>query len=365
MTLQQRTFVWIGVIAVFIAGLVLLRGILLPFVVGMGVAYLLDPLCDWLEDHRFSRTWATLIITLVFFILIVLAFALLIPLLINQVTEFAEKVPGYIGALEAKAMPIVMALLSHIDNGGADEFKKFVGQYLGDAAKVAVKFFLRLLSGVEAAFNVISILVVTPVVAFYLLRDWDQIIKCIDGYLPISHRETIREQVLLVDQTLSGFVRGQFLVCLLLGIYYAIGLSVIGLDFGLIVGLGTGLISFVPYFGMLAGVVVGLCLAIVQFDAYGPIFGVAAVFVVGQIVEGNFITPKLVGERVGLHAGWIVFALMAGGALFGFLGVLLAVPVAAVIGVMVRFALQRYICSALYLADHKDYRDGTDGGSTS
>jgi len=365
MTLQQRTFAWLGVIALFIAGLVLLRGILLPFVVGIGVAYLLDPVCDWLEDHRFSRTWATVIVTLIFFILIVLAFALLIPLLINQVTEFAAKVPGYVRDLEVKAMPLIVAVMAHLDASGADEVKEFFSQYVGDAAKFAGKFFLRLLSGVEAAFNIVSILVITPVVAFYLLRDWDRIIERIDGYLPISQRDIIREQVFLIDQTLSGFIRGQFLVCLLLGFYYAIGLSMIGLDFGLIVGLGTGLISFVPYFGMLAGVVVGLCLAIVQFDAYGPILAVAGVFTVGQIVEGNFVTPKLVGERVGLHAVWIIFALMAGGALFGFLGVLLAVPVAAVIGVMVRFGLQRYMDGPLYRVGESEGGGGGNGGSTS
>jgi len=365
MTVQQRTFAWITVITLFIVGLVLLRGILLPFVVGAGIAYLLDPLCDWLEDHRFSRTWATIFVTLIFFILIVLAFALLIPLIINQVTEFAMKVPGYVRDLESKVMPLIIALMAHLGASGADEIKEFFSAHVGDAANVTGKFFLRLLSGVEAAFNLVSILVITPVVAFYLLRDWDRIIELIDGYLPISQRDTIREQVLHVDQILSGFVRGQFLVCLLLGIYYAIGLSVIGLDFGLIVGLGTGLISFVPYFGMLAGVAVGLCLAVVQFDTYGPILAVAGVFAVGQIVEGNFVTPKLVGERVGLHAVWIIFALMAGGALFGFLGVLLAVPVAAAIGVMVRFALQRYMDSPLYRADESNESVSSDGGSTS
>lgn len=348
MTLPQRTLVWIAVIGFFIAALVLLRGILLPFVVGMAVAYLLDPVCDWLENHKFSRIWATVLVTLLFFILIVLAFALLIPLLINQVTEFVGKVPGYVRALEGKVMPLAAKVMAHLDAGGAEEIKEFFSQHIGDAAAIAGKFVIRLLSGLEAAFNVISIIAITPVVAFYLLRDWDRIRNRIDGYLPLGQRDTIREQARLVDETLSGFVRGQFMVCLLLGIYYAIGLSVIGLDFGLIVGLGTGMISFVPYFGMLAGVVVGLGIAFAQFDSYGPIVAIGAVFAAGQIVEGNFVTPKLVGDRVGLHAVWIIFALMAGGALFGFLGILLAVPVASVIGVMVRFALDRYLASPLY-----------------
>ncbi|MDA0655709.1 MAG: AI-2E family transporter, partial [Proteobacteria bacterium] len=297
MTLQQRTFAWLGVITFFIIGLVLLRGVLLPFVIGMAVAYLLDPACDWLENHGFSRLWATILVTLVFFILIVLGFALVIPLMITQVSEFAEKVPGYVRAIEAKAAPLVMMVMEQLDAKNAQEIKGFFSQYIGDAAGFVGKFAVRLLSGLGAAVNVVSILVITPIVAFYLLRDWDRIIERVDGYLPRSQRATIRTQVLLVDETLSGFVRGQMTVCLLLGIYYAIGLSVIGLDFGLIIGLGTGLISFVPYFGMLAGVVVGLGLALAQFDSYGPILAVAIVFLVGQIVEGNFVTPKLVGER--------------------------------------------------------------------
>ncbi|HAT34873.1 MAG TPA: AI-2E family transporter, partial [Rhodospirillaceae bacterium] len=232
MTFQQRSLIWIAVIGVFIVALVLLRGILLPFVIGMAVAYLLDPVCDWLENHRFSRTWATVLVTLLFFVLIVLAFALLIPLLINQVAEFVDKVPGYVRALEAKIMPLAAKLMAHLDVGSDQEIKELFSQHIGDAAAIAGRFVIRLLSGLEAAFNVISIIAITPVVAFYLLRDWDRIINQIDGYLPISQRDTIREQAGLVDQTLSGFVRGQFTVCLLLGIYYAIGLSVIGLDFG-------------------------------------------------------------------------------------------------------------------------------------
>ncbi len=351
MTLQQKSLVWLLIIVGIVCTLILLRGILLPFVIGMAVAYLLDPVCDWLEQRHFTRIWASIAVTIVFFVIIALAFALLTPLLINQITDFIEKVPGYIRTLEIKLTPVIAYLMAYLDRDGAGEIQKFFGQYIGDAAAIAGRVIFRLISGLETALNVISIVAITPIVAFYLLRDWDKIINRVDGYLPPAYRKTIQEQILLIDTTLSGFLRGQFMVCLLLGIFYAAGLMIIGLDFGLIIGLGTGMVSFVPYFGMLAGVFVGLGLAIAQFDSFGPVLAVGLLFASGQIMEGNFVTPKLVGDRVGLHAVWIIFALMAGGALFGFLGILLAVPVAAVIGVLVRFALDCYLRSGLYAGE--------------
>jgi predicted PurR-regulated permease PerM len=196
--------------------------------------------------------------------------------------------------------------------------------------------------------NLVSLLVITPVVAFYLLRDWDRIVIQIDSWLPRRYAETIREQVRAVDATLAGFLRGQGTVCLILAIYYGLGLSLAGLDFGLVIGLVAGLLSFVPYVGAIVGLLLSVGLALVQFDAWLPIAIVAAVFILGQVVEGNFLTPKLVGESVGLHPVWIIFALLAGGTLFGFVGLLLAIPAAAVIGVGVRFALDRYLVSAYY-----------------
>ena len=196
--------------------------------------------------------------------------------------------------------------------------------------------------------NLISLLVITPVVAFYLLRDWDRLIARIDTWLPRDHAETIRERVREVDRTLAGFLRGQGTVCLILGLFYAIALSIAGLDFGLVVGLVAGLLSFIPYVGAIIGLVLSVGLALLQFDDWLRVAIVAGIFFVGQAVEGNFLTPKLVGESVGLHPVWIIFGLLAGGALFGFVGVLLAVPAAAVIGVGVRFALDRYLQSPYY-----------------
>ena len=197
----------------------------------------------------------------------------------------------------------------------------------------------------------LRLLVITPLVAFYLLRDWDRIVARIDSLLPSRIRPIVREQAKEIDDILAGFVRGQATVCLLLGVFYAVGLSLAGLDFGVIVGLGTGLISFIPYFGMTIGLVTGMGIAVAQFADWVPIAIVAGVFAVGQVLEGNVITPRLVGNRVRLHPVWVIFAVLAGGALFGFTGILLALPAAAVIGVLVRFAVSRYQGSSLFDRD--------------
>ncbi|MEM9682528.1 MAG: AI-2E family transporter [Pseudomonadota bacterium] len=350
MTVRNQAIAWLSILVVLVLLLVFLREVLFPFVAGFAIAYFLDPVCDRLERWGLSRTWATVLVTALFFVVFVLIVALLVPVLYAQVVQFLTNLPGYIDALQTKTAPL-LALVREQFSDGAQPFdvNSFLKQHLGAVADISIGILGKFVGGLQVTFNIISLFVITPVVAFYLLRDWDQIIARVDSCLPRAHVETIREQARLVDETLAGFLRGQFTVCLLLGLFYGIGLSLVGLEFGLIIGLGTGLVSFIPYFGMLIGFVVGVGLAFAQFDTLLPIAMVIVVFVVGQFLEGNFLTPKLVGDRVNLHAVWIMFALLAGAALFGFVGVLLAVPVAAVIGVLVRFSLSRYRESPLYL----------------
>lgn len=196
-------------------------------------------------------------------------------------------------------------------------------------------------------FNLVALLLITPIVAFYLLRDWDRLIEQADRLLPPAYAEVIRAQVRAVDRTLAGFVRGVGTVCLFLGVFYATGLTLVGLDFGLLIGLGAGLISFVPYIGATIGAIASVGLALLQFDGYLMAAVVAAIFFSGQFIEGNILQPTLVGDRVGLHPVWVIFALLAGGALLGFVGVLVAVPAAAVIGVGVRFFVGQYRAKVL------------------
>ncbi|MGB1088839.1 MAG: AI-2E family transporter, partial [Alphaproteobacteria bacterium] len=200
-----------------------------------------------------------------------------------------------------------------------------------------------------ALFNLLSLLVITPIVSFYLLLDWDRMIERIDGWLPREHRQTITALALEVDRRMAGFVRGTGLVCISLGSFYAIALTLLGLEFGFIVGAIAGAVSFVPFLGFIVGFVLSGLLALVQFwPDYMMIGAVAGVFIAGQVIEGNFLTPRFVGRNVGLHPVFVIFALLAFGSIFGFVGVLIAVPMAAAIGVLVRFSIERYLASGFY-----------------
>lgn len=351
MTAQQRAWAWIAGFALSLTALYLLRGVMLPFVAGMAVAYFLDPACDWLEEKGISRMVATTLITAAFFLLAILLLVLLAPLAYGQVVELFQKIPAYAAAVPDKIAPLLERLEPLIGSEGVAELRDILAASTGDMVTWLVRFAGALVTKLEAVANLVSLLVITPIVSFYLLRDWDHLVAKVDSWLPRAHVETIRAQFREIDRTLAGFVRGQVMVCIILGSFYGIGLSLVGLDFGFVIGFATGLVSFVPFFGMLVGFVVGMGLALAQFDSWLSVGLVAAVFVAGQIIEGNFLTPKMVGERVGLHAVWVIFALLAGGALFGFVGVLLAVPAAAVVGVLVRFGMDRYLESPLYLAD--------------
>ena len=199
-----------------------------------------------------------------------------------------------------------------------------------------------------AVVNVLLLIFITPIVTFYILLDWHKITNKVESWFPKAHTKTIKEQLSYVDTALSGYIRGQTNVCLLLGAFYAVGLSLAGLDFGLFIGLATGILSFIPYVGILFGVTIGMMVALFQFGDSIHLLLVFAIFVVGQFIEGNFITPKLVGDKVGLHPVWIIFGMLSGAALFDFVGVLLAVPVTAVLGVIVRFAMKKYLSSPIY-----------------
>ncbi|ADJ28541.1 AI-2E family transporter [Nitrosococcus watsonii] len=375
MNARRQLRFWLIGFLFFLISVYLLREILLPFVAGMVVAYLIDPLCDWLERKGCSRTAATSLVTAGFILVVSMVLLLLVPLLRSEIVHLIETLPSLIARAQDSTWPWLQLLqerwsidMSQIQDAAREQagmLVKWVGKTVG-----------TILSSGLALANLLSLVFIMPVVTFYLLRDWDKLIAQIDSLLPRKHAPVIREQVKLIDTVLSGFIRGQFSVCLLLGAFYAVGLALIGLDFGLMVGMLAGLLSFIPYVGTIVGFIVGLGLAFVQFSEWTPIFLVAGVFIIGQVIEGNVLTPRLVGTRVGLHPVMVIFALLAGGALFGFLGILLAVPVAAVVGVLTRFAIKQYVTSHYYLdlspaADspaqltHDDVSEGkalTEGG---
>ncbi|KZB56127.1 hypothetical protein AUP42_02340 [Thalassospira lucentensis] len=350
MTIRQQARFWLIFIVGFFLLIWLFSSILLPFVAGMAIAYFLDPLADRLEERGFNRTLATTVITVLFFLIFIFVLLLIVPMIGNQLAGFLERLPGYIDTLRNTILPHIQHIVDRVAPETLQNISDSAKGQTANAIKWVGNILTNVLSGGLALLNFLSLLFITPVVAFYLLRDWDKIVAKVDGYLPRRSAKDIRQCAREIDETLAGFVRGQSTVCMLLGLFYAIGLSLVGLEFGFVIGLMTGLVSFVPYVGMIAGFAVGMGVALAQFGVSVDLALVALVFGAGQLMEGNFLTPKLVGDKVGLHAVWVMFALLAGGAVFGLLGVMLAVPVAAVIGVLVRYGLRQYLGSRLY--DH-------------
>ena len=348
MSREKRTLFWIAGLAVFLFVLHSLSGVLMPFVAGMAIAYFLDPVADKLEQKGLSRTLATTAIIAAFFFVAVGVLVLLFPLLQAQVVSLAAFVPDLIDTFRDYTEPFLERLRADLSADEMERLKEAAGNYAGAVIQWMSGLLGGLWKGGLAVFNVLSLLIITPVVAFYLLRDWDLIVARFDSYLPRAAAPTIREQCAAIDTTIAGFVRGQASVCLVLMLWYGFGLSVVGLESGLLVGIGAGAISFIPYLGAATGLIIGLGIALVQFSDWSFIALVAVVFIIGQTAESYVLTPRLVGGRIGLHPVWIIFALLAGGALFGFTGVLLAVPAAAIIGVLIRFGLSRYLESPLY-----------------
>jgi predicted PurR-regulated permease PerM len=351
MAQANRWRFWVAAAIVFVLILWLLNDILLPFVVGMAVAYLLDPVVARLQRLGLSRTWATTTVTILAVLLAVGVAMAILPPLFGEVQSLIVKAPQYIVQAAARVQPLIEPLREKLGLPSLSlqdlqaDATQWAGQVLAVAGSVAGGLARR---GV-AFINLLALVFLTPVVTFYLLRDWEKLIGALDEALPLDHADTIRKLARESNAAIAGYVRGQALVCIALGSIYAIGLSLVGLQFGLIIGLIAGAISFIPFVGTFVGAVMALGMALAQFppDWWG-VAKVAAVFLFGQSMEGNVLSPKLVGDRVGLHPVWIMFALLAGGSLFGFVGILIAVPTAAVIGVIVRHLLGRYRESGIY-----------------
>jgi predicted PurR-regulated permease PerM len=350
MTLTRQMTFWVLTLLVGILALWVLREILLPFVAGMALAYLLDPVANRLERLGINRLVASLVIIGAFLLVFVALILVFVPLLTSQIGAFIEKLPSYVQRLQALAMDPNREWLRKIVGDGVADAQ--IGDIVKQGAGWVTTFLKSLWSGGQALISIFSLVVVTPVVAFYLLCDWNRMVATVDGWIPLHHRETVHALAREMDDAIAGFVRGQTAVCLILGSFYAVGLTVTGLNFGLLIGLVSGIITFIPYVGSMTGLVVATGVAVAQFwPEYTPILTVLGIFFVGQFLEGYVLSPKLVGESIGLHPVWLMFALFAFGYLFGFVGLLIAVPLAAVIGVLARFALRRYLASPFYTGE--------------
>jgi len=361
-TLRRQIQFWLVSLIAFVVFMTVFSAVLLPFVAGMALAYLLDPVGDKLETLGMSRLWATLTILLLFLVVFVLFFVLLLPVLGNQLAGFIENFPILVRQLQTLISENFGERLIRVSGISTEDLQASLGNLMGQGAAWLAGLAKSIWSGGQALLSILGLLVVTPVVAFYLLLDWDRMIERIDGWLPRDHADTIRQLAGEMDRAVAGFVRGQVSVCVLLGLFYAIALAAVGLNFGLLIGLGAGLVSFIPFVGAGLGFIVSFGVALVQFwPDWTMIVAVAAIFGAGQFLEGNILQPKLVGQSTGLHPVWLMFALFAFGYLFGFVGMLIAVPAAAMIGVLARFALNQYLASPVYTGTRTAGAAGTAG----
>ncbi|PNG26831.1 AI-2E family transporter [Methylocella silvestris] len=359
MRLEWQIGFWLGALVLFVLLLWLFSGVLLPFAAALALGYLLNPVADRLERLGLNRLGATLLIMAGFILILALILVLVMPAFWRQLSSFLQALPDYAVRLEDLAADFGARFAQ--DHGGSileklgfgketsTDLRNSTSDLVNQAAQWAGAFVKSIWSSGAALISVVSLLVLTPVVAFYMLLDWDKMIATVDSLVPLRHRGTVRELAREIDAALAGFLRGQSLVCLFLGLWYGVGLSLIGLNFGLLIGITAGFLSFIPYVGSLTALVLSAVIAIVQgWPEWRLTIMAIGVVVSGQFLEGNILSPKLVGGSVGLHPVWLIFALLAFGSLFGFTGLIIAVPCAAAFGVILRFAVRRYRSSKLY-----------------
>ncbi len=361
MSIERQILFWGILLGALGYALNLLGSTVTPFAAGIALGYLLDPLVGKLEKLGLNRLGAALIILVAFAATFALVLIVVAPILGNQLINFTLKLPGYAMSLQSLALNEGVTLTQKylgrwIDTLGlgqqlsSGQIQKSIGDFVAQGAQWLVNALRGLVSGGAAVFNFFSVLIITPVVAFYILIDWERMIAEIDSWLPLDHRDGLRKIAREIDGALAGFIRGQSLVCLFLGLWYGIGLTLVGLDFGFLIGVIAGVLSFVPYVGSLIALVLSIAVSLVQgWPSLKLFFMALGVVVAGQFLEGNVISPKLVGGSVGLHPVWLMFALLAFGQLFGFVGLVIAVPTAAAIGVVMRHLIGLYLKSPFYL----------------
>jgi len=338
---------WLTLVTLFVLFLQLVRPILLPFVVGMGVAYLFDPVADRLERLGLSRTLAATFITLTFFIVLALLMIWVGPLLYRQFSSLLEFLPNIMVSLRdlvEHQMALVLHRLEVINNGDVIPPEQLTAK----AVTTVSTLLQQLIVSGAALLNLLSLLFITPIVCFYLLRDWDKIVAAVDRLLPRAFAPVIREQCRIIDETLAGYLRGQVTVMAILVIYYAVALGIVGVNFSLVIALISAVFIIIPYVGTLVSFTLALGVTYFGFGLEWQVWAVALVYLIGQVLEQQFLTPTIIGKNVGLHPIWMLFGMLAGAVTMGVVGILLAVPITAVIGVLVRFFIGRYLASPLY-----------------
>ncbi|OJW54065.1 MAG: hypothetical protein BGO67_08360 [Alphaproteobacteria bacterium 41-28] len=367
MTKNRPIWLWVGLGAIIVGSLYYLQSILMPFLTGLLVAYAMNPAVRRLEKWGIPRNAGTILMILSFFLLIGLLLFIAIPFIQTELLRLAFHVPQYGQRMMIALKPLLDEASAYIKPQDIERLRELASTYLGDVITWGIKLLAGILTSGLALANLISLIVITPIVAFYFLRDWNKIIQTIDLWLPRPYEPTLRRLFKEMNANIGGFAKGQALVCLMVGLYYMIALTLANLDFSVVVGMVIGVVAFIPYVGALFGFMLSMGIAFAQFTEWTSIGIVAGIFVVGQTLEAYLLIPYFVGDRIGLHPVWVLFALLAGGVLYGFVGILFALPVAAAVGVLVRHGLALYLKSPYYLGQspsaQKKSREATDSVS--
>lgn len=350
--MQLRTHVvfWFALAGVFALLFWGLKGMLLPFVAGFIVAYLLDPVVERMVAWRVTRTKAAGLILLAFLFVCLLLLALVLPILAREMATLANNVPDLLARAHAAIETRFPIFAAHTRDLFTPDWSNLISQHVAQTLTISAGIVSGVLNGGQAALSVLVFIALMPVVAFYMMVDWPRIIGSIDHLFPRAHIATIHHLLAQIDRRIAGFIRGQIIVCIMLAVYYSLGLSLVGVQYGVLIGLLAGLLSIIPFVGSAFGLITSVIVALFQvpMDGWSVVVLALAVFALGQFVEGNFITPRVVGDRVGLHPLWIIFALLAGAHVAGFVGMLIAVPVAAAVAVLLGFAIDQYKHSIYY-----------------
>lgn len=347
--LRNQSIFWAVVAGMLFWLLWSLSDVLMPFTLGLAVAYLLDPLVVKLEKQGLSRLLATILILSCFFLLLSLALILTLPALYRETLQLAEDLPDLVEKIWSSVAPFINRYT------GTDMFEinlvETLRENASSALSVSSNVLAGLLSGGQAFIGFLSVIIITPLVAFFTMTNWPKVTGSVEDLIPRQHYETVMSLLVRINRSVSGFVRGQITVAIILGLIYAIALSIVGLDYGFIIGMAAGLLSIIPFLGSIVGLLVSLLMAWFQSGELGFMGIVAAIFIIGQLLEGNVISPKVLGKSVGLHPFWILFSVTIGGSLFGITGMILGVPIASTTGVLLGFALQKYRESEYYGED--------------
>ena len=344
MKLQDKTIITIIIFIIFIWFLYLVRSILTPFIFSLAIAYFLDPLVDRMQKCKLSRGTAALLVLIIFILTIATALTLFLPLLFHQFSNLIASLPRYIDIFSTSLYPQTIKFLNRFGiNPNFNPTQYFTNENLPKLLSFSNNIIGNIMRSTKLLINLLSLIFIAPILVFYFLRDWHSLINKINQYLPSNHAPMIRRIFKEIDKTLHGYVRGQFNVCLILGLIYATGFTIAGLNFGFLIGFLIGLMSFIPYVGMMIGVTIVAIVGIFEWGFNLESFAIIGlIFLIGQIIESSFLTPKLIGSKIGLHPAWIIFGLFVCASLFGFIGVIFSVPLTAIIAVLVKVSLTEY-----------------------